>query len=529
MKASDKSWKATLVRLLPIVLIIASSIATYSYTFDKKLDFNGDNAKYIELARSLAGGHGFATEGIKFQRIPHTHFPPGYPVLLALPMVLGIDSLIALKILNGLFMLAALLLFYGAIVKSSGHKEMALAVCILSAAAPTILHFATIVMSEMSFMFFMMLALFSMVKTSESEKTFGPWFWTTAFCAIACYYIRAAGSAVILSMLAFYLFRKEWKRAGTSLATVIICYLPWFVRNKIVGNQRSYLSYILARNPWRPEEGNITSVSEFFGKIWTNLDETTLRGFIRIFHPTWTGFSEKPSALPILLGILILAVVLFGLWSNKKMRFALLALLLGNIGLLLIWNGGNGIRYVTPFIPLVIYGFWNGVYSLIEIPFKAKAREKMKPLAYASLLSLVLIIPALKNMHAYAKSDIPEAYRHYFELATALDSMSSRMDKSVVACRKPELFKYYSPNTIPVFYPSTQDDKELIKGLIYDNVDYVVLDQLGFSSTARYLWPAIQSNQKYFRPVLARQPEDDSKRISIVFKFDRELATKELL
>jgi hypothetical protein len=72
-------------------------------------------------------------------------------------------------------------------------------------------------------------------------------------------------------------------------------------------------------------------------------------------------------------------------------------------------------------------------------------------------------------------------------------------------------------------YLWTEDDKALIKGLIDSKTDYVVFEQLGYSSTARYLYPAIQNNLELF-PVVMYLPEPDT----YLLKFEREKAITKL-
>lgn len=512
-----------IVTLIHVALICIVFAWAYSYTFNPKLDLNGDNAKYIELARSLAGGHGFATEGTHFARLPHTHFPPGYPVLLSVPILLGADNLILFKVMNGLMMLAGILLFYFAMLKTSGSKAVAYAAGMISAMSPQLLKFATMAMSEMSFMFFMMLSVFAMSRMLDEKRQFGPWFWTACAGAAACYYIRAAGSAVIFSVLVFYLFRKEWKRAAVSVGTVVALYLPWFIRNKVIGHGRSYMSYILARNPWRPEEGSISSVPEFMRKVWTNLNDTTLSGYIKVFFPSWKGYeSESLSPVFIVIGFAVLAIVLWGLWSNRTMRFALLGLLVANTGLLLIWNGGNDIRYVTPFVPLVIYGFWNGIYNLIALMVPERKRGRIAFVPYLAVFSVLAFGTELNVEHKFAKAGLLKVYADYYEAAKTLNDASSPGAKPVVACRKPELFKFYAPKTVPVMFASTQDGRALIKNLLDNEVDFVVLDHLGFSSTVRYLVPAIKDYPYFFQTV--KEFSSDGTRKTLLLRFKRDLA-----
>ena len=71
----------------------------------------------------------------------------------------------------------------------------------------------------------------------------------------------------------------------------------------------------------------------------------------------------------------------------------------------------------------------------------------------------------------------------------------------VIACRKPDMFHYFS-GTYATSYLFSLDDKEVIKSFISSKIDFVVLEQLGYGSTGRYLYPAIMKNQELFQVVM---------------------------
>ena len=81
---------------------------------------------------------------------------------------------------------------------------------------------------------------------------------------------------------------------------------------------------------------------------------------------------------------------------------------------------------------------------------------------------------------------------------TIAKTLKRQGDDYLVVCRKPTLFSYYS-DCRTTNYRYTLNDKELIQQLIDINADYVVLEQLGYSSTPKYLLPAIQKNQNLFK------------------------------
>ena len=72
-------------------------------------------------------------------------------------------------------------------------------------------------------------------------------------------------------------------------------------------------------------------------------------------------------------------------------------------------------------------------------------------------------------------------------------------------------------------YAYSQDDRAVIQKMLDDGVEYVILDQLGYSSTPRYLYPAIQKNDDLFF-VASHVPNPDT----YLLKFDREAAKKKL-
>ena len=74
-----------------------------------------------------------------------------------------------------------------------------------------------------------------------------------------------------------------------------------------------------------------------------------------------------------------------------------------------------------------------------------------------------------------------------------------------------------------VNYAYSLDKKAVIKDLIDKKVDYVILDQLGFSSTYRYLYPAIQEYPKLF-PIFWQLQNPDT----YLLKFERTKAIETL-
>src|SRR5210317_2178748 len=93
-----------------MIIITILFLGVYGYIFDKKLDLNGDNAYYYVLGKALSQGEGYVNIA-SINKAPNNHYPPGYPFIISLFMHLS-DTPIFLKLINGIFLLLSLYLFY---------------------------------------------------------------------------------------------------------------------------------------------------------------------------------------------------------------------------------------------------------------------------------------------------------------------------------------------------------------------------------------------------------------------------------
>ncbi len=490
----------------------------YCWCFDTKLDLNGDNATYISLARNMSDGLGYSTinpDGVR----PTSTYPPGYPALLAVFMSLGIDSLIFFKVVNGMLLLVSLLLLYDLMRKVTDDKVAVLVALLLSCFCTPMLRFSYIVMSEMLFLFLSVLAIYSLGRQSERDDArfyVSPWFWLAIVASVAAYHVRTMALALIFGVFVFYAFRKQWRQLALCVVGVVALMLPWMIRNSMMGLESRYFGMIMKINPWRPEAGTVETFGDLVEKMLKNFDETVLRAFPDLLFP-WLNidYTASVSVMSIALGLIVLAVVVYGAWRSGKLRWMLLGYLAANIGLFMLWHGGNGNRYVAPLAPIIFVCFWWGVTSLLTEVFKLR----YKNLRWCYLVFVLPCFGPLQAQHAFSNQPVPPAYRNYISAARDINRQLAK--GSVVACRKPEMFNYYAPNIITTYYKFTQDPQELVVDLLNKRCDLVILDMLGYSSTALYLYPAIKKYPSVFRPIAHYKNPD-----TYIFTFDREAASK---
>jgi len=205
------------------------------------------------------------------------------------------------------------------------------------------------------------------------------------------------------------------------------------------------------------------------------------------------------------IGLVVLLVTFFGAWKTGKFKIFFGGYLLANIGVFLLWHSGNGSRYVWPLAPFITICFFLGLYEIIRW-VGGKLKVGVTPVwAYAFLLVAFLMLPKMKEINTMAKEDYYPAYKNYFQIAEAVKANGS--PKMMVCCRKAEMFHYYS-GTFVNTYVFSLDDRKVIEHMVKTNVDFVVLEQLGYSSTGRYLYPAIMKHQDLFSPVMHLENPD---------------------
>ncbi|MBO8130936.1 MAG: glycosyltransferase family 39 protein [Candidatus Marinimicrobia bacterium] len=485
------------------LVLIFVFIAIYSYIFDSKFDLNGDNFVYYFLGKQIASGKGY-TVPLQPDNPPAKKFPPGYPVIIALVLKLFGDSVVLLKVLNGLLFLGSILITFLLIKELTGIPNLSFVISILLLLNKFLCRFSTILMSEIPYLFFTLLSIFILNKVvTEERPERSKQFYLIIVTSILAFYIRPVGLSLLVSIILFLLFKKRLKLAVIASAGFLLLYLPWMIRNFIFGIKSRYFNVIFISNPWRPETGKVSTITDFLNKIVNNFNEIALKGFIDVIFPFIKINYNTNSALGILAGFIVLFVIFYGAIKVKKINLFLLFYLITNLGILILWHGGNGPRYVIPLAPFISLCFYFGIFKLLQI-----VTTSNKQFYYLPFLFLILVpfmINSLKEIRLQAKSSYPPSYRNYFLAAQYLEKNSPK--GAIICARKPWILYFYCKRYI-YNYLFTSDDKKLIKDLVDKDVDYVVLDQLGYSSTYIYLLPAIKKNPTLFKPVLRLQNPD---------------------
>ncbi len=474
---------------LPVVFVLI-----YTYVFDNKVDLGGDNAYYYALGNALADGKGYMLP-MSVSGTPYNHFPPGYPAIMSVFLHIS-DSITFIKAVNGGFLLGSIILIFFIARRFFENNYWGTLLTVIFTMLNThLLRYGFIMMSEVPYMFFMLLCIYLFLRT-DHDKSFlkNPFFYGVLFTLVGLIYIRTTGVALFVAIVAFMLFSRKWLYAAAYFIGTILLLLPWQIRSASLGGS-SYLKNLKMVNPYRPELGDV-SLGQLFGRIGTNLKRYITNEIPDSMFPFFSENYQETNFTMWFWGFLLVIIGIYSLYSLGRTGLFLTFYIIATMGILLIWpDVWIGIRFLLPTVPVLLFLFVFGVWQL----FTQLGEQTIKKGIPLPLLFILLIFyrPVIDQLREEGKQDYAPSYKNYFALAKYIRTNDP---DAVVSCRKPALFYLYS-KSYTTRYQYTEDDKELINNLAERQVDYVVLEQLGYSSTVLYLYPAIQKNPDKFEVV----------------------------
>jgi len=201
--------KHKIVAVVSLVIISFVFYSNYSTIFDKKVDLNGDNIIYFSCGKAIAEGKGY-TSVTGFEETPQTRFPVGYPLFIAALHKISPNDILFIKRANGFFLWLSLILLFLIVRRITDNTIVAFCTALFTAIHTHILSFATIMMSEMLFIFLSLLSVF--LALCLNEKLFfkkGNWkhllLLALFLLSIAyIYFVRSLGLSLILALISWF-------------------------------------------------------------------------------------------------------------------------------------------------------------------------------------------------------------------------------------------------------------------------------------------------------------------------------------
>ena len=320
-----------------------------------------DDAMYTVLAKSLAEGRGF-----RFLNLPGepnaTHFPPGYPLVLALVWRLWPsfpDNIVAFKFLNAFFLGAAA---SGAYVfarrRFATPVPGALAIALIGTLSIVVLLVTGVVMSEPMFLamlFPSLLAAERAVDTGKGRDALVAGLWLGALSMV-----RTLGVFAVPALGLILLFRRQLGAAVAAGLGAALFLVPWQlwvgahqaeIAPVLVGKFGSYGSWLVdgyreggvefaQRVLLKNVDELVGMLSYYFLPVQALWPRAVVLGAVLGFALLGTGRFRRNA--PVTLGFLALYTVVIMLWPFEPARFTLalwpLWPLLVGCGVLAAWR-----------------------------------------------------------------------------------------------------------------------------------------------------------------------------------------------
>lgn len=340
---------AALGLALGIVIIDAAPVGVFA-----------DDAFYVILARSLATGQGF-----RFLNLPGappaTHFPPGYPLALALlwrawPQFP--DNVVLLKAFNALCLAVIGVATARYVRHRIGGVGVAIAVGLVTAASMPLLILGNMLLSELFFLALLMLLLLELEQLAEAP--------TSALrvaalgAAIAtCTLVRTHGVVLIPATVAVLAIRRRWRDAAIVAAVSVLGLLPWQLWSArhggtlpapLLGQYDSYTRWWM--HGYRSMGPSILTLT-----LRRTVDETL--GIFAILFSPMRGQLAHAITLPLLGTVSIVGAHVY----RRRMPVTLL-FATGYLGVVLFWPGAPA-RFVWGVWPLFLILLAAGARALL--------------------------------------------------------------------------------------------------------------------------------------------------------------------
>lgn len=474
--------------------------------FDPNLSTNGDNAYYIVLGMSLVQGKGLSVICSPGEP-PAALVPLGYLLLLAPILALFPENFLLLKLLSTALFLLSLPLIMLVIRDRAEKLFLALGVVILSAINLNLLEFSFMVMTEIPFLFFSLLGLFSLQRSlrsagSRMTRNERILFGVSIFSFVFAYYIRAIGVVLLAGLITILALKKRYRLVLLAGLVILCLVLPWALRNQAVADGGGYLDHFMLKNSYNPALGRVT-LGDMLARMTSNIKTYGVFIIPKALFPSLyprTGYRGFSGIFPVL-GVIITLVTLAGFILKIRRSLTFIELYtFFFLAVCIVWpQMWSGMRFLIPVVPFLIYYFLVGLWGVA-----ARKIVRLTPVVSRSLVWLVFIFMVASSLSALVWASerplrYPPEWQNYFSVAQWCREHTP--EGNVFVARKPSLFYLHARRQV-LNYPYTSDTKEMMAFLAGNRVDYVILDGFTWTgTTAQYLAPAVMKNKDKFQAV----------------------------
>ncbi len=300
--------KQTVVFLLTIGLLAIGGIWLLAYSTPLGLGLNDDSIAYIAGARSILNGNGYR-EAWLASNGPVTHFPPGFPGVLAfISLVTNLDPVRGARALNGLLFGLNIALTGWVGWRMTRSRIAGILAAVLTLLSSSLLYIHSRAMSEPLYIFLMLLSFLLLDYYFERSRNY--LLIALGFMLGWAYLTRYAALSLLATIIASLLILHDsWRKRLKSVIVLSLSAFPWIVgwsiRNRVVGG--SYTNRVLGWHPVNLEN-------------W-GLCVKTFMEFLVPLRSARKALSRIPASYEIILIVIGISVLAWALYKGLSYFF----------------------------------------------------------------------------------------------------------------------------------------------------------------------------------------------------------------
>jgi len=321
-----------------------------------------DDALMFVSAQGIAQGHGYRIGSLP-ENPYQTKYPPLFPAYLALVWHLNPnfpENLVTATLFIWPWLAVCLGLAYWLYRQYGFSEPRALLLTAALGLSPYMVLFGSMMLSEVFFTCFVLAALILARRPGNAAIAL-------AGLAVACAYLaRTAGIALVISIPALLLWKRDWRRAALFLATSLpaVGAWTWWTAVHLPHSQDMTLLYYVDYMGFRRANFGFDNLTVI---LWKNVDQI-LYGMGSLVVPKIIDF------LPVKVLTQVIAVAMLGgvvrlIRRGIAIDYALFGLL--SLGILVVWHYPPNERFVLPLFPLLLAGIMAEVEHLCSMLGKA--------------------------------------------------------------------------------------------------------------------------------------------------------------
>lgn len=472
--------------------------------FDGRLSFATDDSTYIQNAMAL------------LEKGTYPSFQGAlYPFFLAVMIKLFGIRILLFKTFSLLFLIGHNYFLYKALknripwlILFGGLFVGAVNAYILAYGSSTFSEAFYMMIQSLSFyVFFNLLDRVSSDRDSQIKDTLKYWL-AFGFVFFLLSISKNVALFAILSVLVFFLFRKEWKNAILAPVAFGIFKIPYELFVKYVwGKAGTSQAELMLRKDYNDPTKGTAELADFFDRFFENFGNYVSTHIFKMLGLRGTGvpgiftldkiaelrdpaLKMEPSGFYGLLFLVLAGVAIYFAFKHNKYLFYILLYVGALLGITFFalhafWNQD---RLVVIYLPLIFMALSYGLYEMI----RSRNLSALKPVL-PIVMALVIVVQLLftfkavsknaKQFKGYTKSN--EYYGYPLPVANYLKMCNwvgdNIKDSMVVACNKPvEAIVFGSALKFTKLPQSPSGDPDVILNLLKEKkIGYIIIDAFG--------------------------------------------------